>query len=94
MRLIASAIVVAGALVAASIALTQHYSIMGTGNHVTVFRLDNWTGEVVLCWAQITNKGVGPLVSCRKWLTDAEVGLPDKDGWVSVPNEPQAGVKK
>jgi hypothetical protein len=57
MRLIAAAIVVAGALVAASIAVTEHFSIGSTGNQASVFRLNRWTGEVVLCRTEINQRG-------------------------------------
>ena len=79
MRWIAAAIVIAGALVAASVALTSRYSITGTGNQLFVFRLNNWTGEVALCRTSDLLHGV---IDCRVTMTDAEVGL--KGDWVPV----------
>ena len=77
MRWIAAAIVIAGALIAGSIALTSHFSISGTSNQLSVFRLNNWTGEVALCWAEGSQQGGLPRVlACRD----------EKDEWIPVPN--------
>jgi len=71
-------------MIAASVALTSHYSIAGTGNRGWAFRLNNWTGEVLLCQVQITASGtLGPAMSCRTETTDAEV-VGVKDDWVPV----------
>jgi hypothetical protein len=45
MRWIAAAIVAAGFLIAASIAITSHYSIVPLTPLVGVSRLDHWTSE-------------------------------------------------
>jgi hypothetical protein len=83
MRWIAAAIVVAGALVGASVALTSHYSI-GAGSSAWVFRLNHWSGEVVLCAPEITASGsFGRAINCRSEMTDAEVGI--KNDWTPVP---------
>jgi hypothetical protein len=48
-----AAIIIAGALIAAAIALTNHWDILGNpdGSPLTLVRLDRWTGKVVLCGA-------------------------------------------
>jgi hypothetical protein len=94
MRLIASAIVVAGGLIAASIALTRHFSIGATATHVAVFRLNNWTGEIALCTAEITQQGFAPLMRCRSEMTDAEAfgSAPQTDQFGGV-RVPQAKAK-
>ena len=45
------AIIIAGALIAASIALTNHWTItvLDPSPPSTVLRLNRWTGSVVLC---------------------------------------------
>jgi hypothetical protein len=44
------AAIVAGALiVAASNAVTSHWSIIPTGSVIGAFRLNHWTGEIVWC---------------------------------------------
>jgi hypothetical protein len=51
----AVAIVIAGALIAAAIALTNHWSLIGDpgSSPLTLVRLDRWTGTVVMCGASV-----------------------------------------
>jgi hypothetical protein len=49
MRWIATAIVAAGFLIAASMAITFRYSIVPLTPIVGVSRLDHWTGKIVHC---------------------------------------------
>ncbi len=62
----AVAIALAGALIAASIGLTNHWE-MATLSGPAVARLDRWTGEVVICTVN-TDKGIA--------AQDAGLGLP------------------
>jgi hypothetical protein len=47
------AIIIAGALIAAAIALTNHWSFhpVSTAGGVGVYRLNRWTGDTALCVA-------------------------------------------
>lgn len=54
-KTITPAVIIAGALIAAAIALTNHWSLIGDpsspGNRegTMLARLDRWTGSVVIC---------------------------------------------
>jgi hypothetical protein len=55
-----AAIIIAGGLIAAAIALTNHWQIAGTGSAAVAFaRLDRWTGAVV--WCGFTEKNTTPM---------------------------------
>jgi hypothetical protein len=43
------AIVIAGALIAAAIALTNHWAVQGGQSGVPPLLLNRWTGTVVMC---------------------------------------------
>lgn len=67
-------ILLAGALVAAGIALTSHWSIAPVGaGRLGALRLNRWTGDIVWCW----HTEVQP--PARIECTASE--------WISVPNQ-------
>jgi hypothetical protein len=69
-----AAILLAGAFIAASIALSSHWSIAPLGaGRVGAYRLNHWTGEVVWCWH------AGMQAPDRVECTATE--------WISVPNQ-------
>ena len=41
------AIIIAGALIAVAILITEHYQLVGVGT--VPYRLDRWTGRVMVC---------------------------------------------
>jgi hypothetical protein len=66
-----AAIVLAGALIAASVAMTNRWAISNAGVHPGAYRLDRWTGQIMWCIPAVT-QAPNPL-NCQP---------PD---WVSVP---------
>jgi hypothetical protein len=53
------ALVVAGSLIAAAVALTNHW----TGDAPTALRMDRWTGGVLFCEG-LREPGAGWIMSC------------------------------
>jgi hypothetical protein len=59
--LIVAALIVGGAIVAASLQARARYALSGAGSNV-VWRMDTWSGQIDLCTA--SNLQAGPLVRC------------------------------
>jgi len=74
--LIAAALIVGGAIVAASLPARPRYALSGAGNNI-VWRMDTWSGQIDLCTA--TNLQAGPLVRCGAVVIVPTPGQPNDD---------------
>ena len=57
MRLLALAIVLAAALVAGALILTNRYTVYGAGDGGSLWRVDQFTGETHICGIGQTRRG-------------------------------------
>jgi hypothetical protein len=68
--LIIAALIVGGAIVAASVQGRARYALSASGNN-TVWRMDTWTGQIDVCAAAYLPSG--PLVRCGAYVVTPNV---------------------
>jgi hypothetical protein len=54
------AIIIAGALIAAALALTNHWTLVQAGDGGTIMLMNRWTGTVLVCEPRIPNLACPP----------------------------------